>query len=162
MKKKIEHMKYQKIQNRVDDRLMQLKNLEYRLEKAIILLGNKFEKAMNDQTSYFEEEISKINSVLKKIEDFENRVTTFMNEIVEEYEKRFEILRGEIKLAPYAPPTIKQRPSKFLHKIKKIIHGKKQRISQLEKKVKEQYKIIKKMMLDLEELTKDDDKSSSK
>jgi len=139
---------------RLDDRLRELKNLEDRVEKAVILLGDKVEEAMKNQRSYFEEEISKIDSRLKKFEDFENRVTTFMNEIVEEYEKRFEILKGEIEMAPYAFPTIKEKPSTFLNKIKKIIVGKKQRISELEKKVKEQHRLIKKMMVELEDLTK--------
>lgn len=133
---------------RLDDRLRELKNLEERVEKA-----------MKDQRLHFKEEISKIDSKLKKIEDFENRATTFMNEIVEEYEKRFEILKGEIKMAPYAFPTIKEKPSKFLNKIRKIILGKKVRISELENKVKEQQKLIKKMMNELEDLTESNSKS---
>ena len=133
---------------RLDDRLRELKNLEERVEKT-----------MKDQRSYFEEGIFRIDSKLKKFEDFENRATTFMNEIVEEYEKRFEILRREIKMTPYGFPTIKEKPWKFLSKIKKTIFNKKQRIAELEKKVKEQHKLIKKMMDDLEDLTKSDSKT---
>lgn len=147
---------------RLDDRLRELKNLEERVEKAIILLGNKVEKAMNDQRSYFEEEISKIDSKLEKFKDFEKRATTFMNEMVEEYEKRFQILRGEIEMVPYGFPMIKQKPSKFLNKIKKTIFSKKQRISELEKKIKEQHKLIKKMMVELEDLAKSNSKTSDK
>jgi len=145
---------------RLDDRLRELKNLEERIEKTIIPLSNKVDKTMKDQGSYFEEEISKIKSILKKFKEFESRTTTFMNEIVEEYEKRFEILRGEIKMTPYAFPTIKEKKtSKFLNKIKKIILGKKVRVEELEKKVKEQHNLIKKMMDELEDLTESNSKS---
>jgi len=133
---------------RLDDRLRELKILEDRVEKV-----------MKDQRSYFEEEISKIGSKFKKFEDFEKRATTFMNEIIEEYEKRFKILKGQIEMAPYAVPTIKEKQPKFLNKIRKIILGKKVRIAELEKKVKEQQKLIKKMMDELEDLTESNSKS---
>ena len=136
---------------RLDDRLRELENLEERVEKAIIILGNKVEKVMNDQRSYFKEAISRIDSRLKKLEDFESRATNFMNDVVGEYEKRFEILRREIKMTPYGFPTIKEKPWKFLTKIRKTILSKKQRITELEKKVKEQHKLIKKMMVELED-----------
>ena len=223
--------------NKLQDRLRELSDLEERVEKALKVFSEKVDKAFKQLKSYFDNEIGKVNDVLKllgdnqrflsekireeienifnekivpgvsemqvavkkvnsmhakfihlqkkaeelysgvsrfknkfdktekdlnynmqqnirRVEDFENRVTGFMNDLIEEYEKRFEAIKKELKIVPSQIAVRDVEKTGFLNRMKNVISKPDERIFELEVKVKEQQMLLKKMLEELKDLTR--------
>jgi DNA anti-recombination protein RmuC len=108
---------------------------------------NKFDKTEKDLNYNIQQNI-------KRVEDFENRVTGFMNDLIEEYEKRFEAIKKELKMVPSQIAVSDVEQTGFLNRMKNVISKPNDRVFELEVKVKEQQILLKKMLEELKDLTR--------
>ena len=106
---------------------------------------NKFEKSERELNFNMQQN-------LKRVEDFENRVTGFMNDLIEEYEKRFEAIKKELRMTPSKIKGVED--TGFLNRMKNLVSKKEDRVYDLEIKVKEQQLLLKKMLEELKDLAR--------
>jgi len=111
----------------------------------------------------------KVQESIKKMDEFEMRMTSFMNELVQEYEKRFDMVRRDIEKV-VSPLEISEslatkgefQSEGFLNKVKKIFikedKEKEQRITMLEDELKRQKMLMKKLLVELKSVTDVDSK----
>ncbi len=95
---------------------------------------------------------------VKKIEEFEKKMTGFMNELVQEYEKRFDMVRRDMEKYVYPIGTKPKLKSEgFLNNMKKIFFKedleKDKKIGELEEELKEQKMLMKKLLNQLKSVT---------
>jgi len=155
---------------KIDNALTQIKKLNIifqglrdRTEKLcqrIITFKTNFENKEKDLKKEMEKNI-------KKIEEFEKRMTAFMNELVQEYEKRFEMVRSDMEKYVYPIPTrgsvepkTKFKSEGVLNRMKKIFMTedleKDRRIAQLENELKTQKIMMKKLLNELKSVTEEE------
>jgi len=133
--------------NSMHAKFIHLQKKAEELYDGVSRFKNKFEKTEKDLNYNMQQNI-------RRVEDFESRVTGFMNDLIEEYEKRFEAIKKELKMVPSQIAIKDVEKTGFLNRMKNVISKPNDRIFELEVKVKEQQILLKKMLEELKDLTR--------
>ncbi len=130
-----------------------LRNRTEKLYQGLAMFKSDFEDTEKDLKIMMQDNT-------KKREEFEMRMTSFMNELVQEYEKRFDMVRKYIEDFGYGSFESKRKfkSEGFLNKIKKIFIKddieKDKKIAELETRVRQQHVQMKKLLLELKSVIK--------
>jgi len=133
--------------NSMHAKFIHLQKKAEQLYDGVSIFKSKFEKTEKDLNYNMQQNI-------KRLEDFENRVTGFMNDLIEEYEKRFEAIRKELRMVPSQVAVRGLEQKGFLNRMKNVISKKDERVLELEVKVKEQQILLKRMLEELKDLAR--------
>lgn len=131
--------------NSMNAKFIYLQKKAEELYDGVSRFKNKFEKSEKD-LNY------NMHQNTRRIENFENRVTGFINDLIEEYEKRFETIKKELKMTPEQIVVQGVEQTGFLNRMKNLVSKRKDRVFELETKVKEQQLLLKKMLEELKDL----------
>jgi len=154
---------------KVDNALKQMKkfnitfqNLKQKTEKLHQGIST-FKSNFKDTESDLKK---KMQDNIKRIDEFETKMSGFMNELVQEYEKRFDMIRKDIE--KYIHPLQISEPLEttgqfktggFLNRVKKIfIKDDVEKIEKLENELKQQKMLMKKLLVELKSVTETDSK----
>jgi len=146
---------------KIDNALDQMKRLNMTFQ-GLKERTERIYKRISTFKSHFEDKEKNLKNEMKKnvkkTEAFEKKMTGFMNELVQEYEKRFDIIRVDMEKYVY-PIGIKPelKSEGFLNNMKKIFFKedleKNAKIIKLENELKEQKMLMKKLLNELKSVT---------
>jgi chromosome segregation ATPase len=162
--------------NEIRPRILKIDNALKQMAKLNMTFQNlkkkteKIYQGVSKFKSNFEDTEMKLKTMMeeniRKINQFETRVTALMNELVQEYEKRFDMIRKDMDkvVRPLEIPepleTKGEFKSKgFLNKVKNIfIKEDTEKIKKLENDLRRQKMLMKKLLLELKSATKTNSK----
>ncbi len=136
-----------------------IKQKTEKLQQGISTFKSDFKDTENDLKR-------KMQDNIKRIDEFESRMSGFMNELVQEYEKRFDMIRKDIEkyihplqISESLETTGQFKTEGFLNRIKKIfIKEDVEKIEKLENELKRQKILMKKLLTELKSVTETDSK----